>query len=593
MLVELNITDFAIIDQLSLPIHPGFNVITGETGAGKSIIIDAVGMLLGGRADTSFIRSESDKARVEGIFRLSERLKQVINPILEEEGLEGDDDDTLILGREIRSTGRNFCRVNGRTVSLGILKKAAQPLIDIHGQNDHLSLLKVRQHQRFLDRYAGLQDPVATLAKEFRQLKQVRQELHDLLENEQQMARRLDQLSFQLEEIDAANLTVGEEASLTTERNRLNNAEQINQFASEAHRLLVEGDDSQPAAMDLLGQAARLISSLVKLDDSLNEQEQNIHDLSYQVEDLARTLHDYGDTIEIDSGRLQEVEERLALIFNLKRKYGDSIEEVIAFGDRAKSELEVITNSEERIDALRQTEETLRRNIGAMALKLSKQRKQAGQLLSKGVISQLGDLGLEKADFQVEIDWVEDPEGVYVETGDGEKTLACDERGIDRVEFVIAPNPGEPFKPLVKVASGGETSRLMLALKTVLASADETPTLIFDEIDQGIGGRIGGVVGCKLWELAYRSDHQVLCITHLPQIGGYGDIHYHVSKKVSNNRTQTNTRQLTGEDQVEELAQMLGALSDGTRQSAREILEEAALIKANRTNEQAVQKTLL
>lgn len=594
MLVELIVADFAIIDELHLNFHPGFNVLTGETGAGKSIIIDAVSMLLGGRADTSFIRAETNRARVEGIFRLSNRLKEAIDPILEREGLEGDDPDILILGREIRSTGRNFCRVNGSTVSLTILEEIAAPLIDIHGQSEHLSLMQVRQHQRFLDRYAGLEDQREELAAEVRRLRRVRQELAELVRDEQRLARRVDQLSFQVEEIQAADLRPAEEAELNLERTRLANAEQLSQLAAEAYRLLAESADDQPSAADLLGQAARSISSLVKLDESMAEQGQLVDAITYQVEDLARTLRDYSEEIDFDPGRLQEVEERLALIFNLKRKYGNSIEEVIEFGRQAEAELESISHSEERIEELRQEQETLRHQIGRMALELSTARRQAGQTLADGVVAQLADLGMERADFTVEIKWSDDLEaGVYVDAGDeGLLTLACDERGIDRIEFLIAPNPGEPLKPLVKVASGGETSRIMLALKTVLAVADETPTLIFDEIDQGIGGRVGGVVGRKLRGLAHATGHQVLCVTHLPQIASFADNHYHVAKQVVGERTQTHIRVLTGEAQVEELAQMLGSLSDSARESARELLQEAARPEKASSNQPKVQDVL-
>ncbi|MBN1220608.1 MAG: DNA repair protein RecN [Anaerolineae bacterium] len=581
MLVELNIADFAIIEELTLNFTPGFNVLTGETGAGKSIIIDAVSMLLGGRADTTFIRAGSEQARVEGIFRLSDYLRVGIDPILEREGLEGDDPETLILGRELRSTGRNFCRVNGRTVNLSILEEVAQPLIDIHGQSEHLSLLRVREHQRFLDRYAGLDDQRESLAAEVRRLCQIRQELHGLLRDEQHLARRVDQLSFQVEEIQAANLIPGEEQELNTERNRLANAEQLSQLSGDAFRLLVEGDgEERQSAVDLLGQVSRLMDNLVKLDPSLADHGQLVDGLADQVQDLAGILRDYSENIDFDPARLQEVEERLSLIFNLKRKYGQSIEEIIAFGQRAQAELEAISHSEERIEELRQDEEKLRRHIGAIALTLSQARREAAQALAEAVVAQLADLGMDKADFAADIQWADAPDGVYVESGEETLTLACDERGIDRIEFLITPNPGEPLKPLVKVASGGETSRIMLALKTVLATVDKTPTLIFDEIDQGIGGRVGGVVGRKLWRLTDQGHHQALCVTHLPQIAGYADAHYHVAKHVADGRTQTDVRILAGDDQVTELALMLGALSDSTMESAREVLREAAVAKS-------------
>jgi DNA repair protein RecN (Recombination protein N) len=443
--------------------------------------------------------------------------------------------------------------------------------------------MQVRQHQRFLDRYAGLEAQREQLASEVRQLRKVRQELADLRRDEQYLARRTDQLSFQVEEITMANLKPGEENELNVERNRLANAEQLSQLTGEAYRLLVEGSEEQSSVRDLLGQVAKLMGNLAKVDQEWNEQRQMVDNLTYQLEDLATVMRDYNEGIDFSPAHLQEIEERLSLIFSLKRKYGDSVEEIIEFGRRAQAELENISHSEERMEALRETEEAMRHKIGQLALALSKARRQAGETLATGVEAQLADLSMEKAKFSVDIQWVEAQDGVYVEIDDGRVLmLACDEQGIDRIEFLISPNPGEPLKPLVKVASGGETSRVMLALKNVLATADETPTLIFDEIDQGIGGRIGGVVGQKLWRLAHEGDHQVLCVTHLPQIAGYAEVHYHVTKQVNQGRTKTNVRVLQNEEQISELAQMLGILSDSTRQSAREILDEAALAKSGK-----------
>ena len=581
MLSELNITNFAIIDHLNLKFEPGFNVLTGETGAGKSIIIDAMTMLLGGRADTGFIRTGSNRARIEGVFRLSKPLQAIINPILETEGLEGDDPDVLILGREIRGTGRSFCRVNGSTVNLSLLEKTARPLVDIHGQSEHLSLMQVKQHQKYLDRYAGLGDERGKLAAEVRQLRSMRQELADLLRDEQYLARRLDQLSFQVEEIQAAALRPGEEDELNVERNRLANAEQLSQLTNEAYNVLVENGDEQSSVADMLGQVSKLANSLAKLDQTWAEKREMVENLTYQVEDLAGFVRDYSESIDFNPSRLQEIEERLGLIFSLKRKYGNSVEEVIAFGRKAEAELENISHNEEHIERLREEEEKLRRAIGKQALALSQARKKAAKTLAGEAVTQLADLNMEKADFSVDMQWVETPDGVYVDTGgrDGLKTVACDEQGIDRIEFLISPNPGEGLKPLAKVASGGETSRIMLALKTVLATADEAPILIFDEIDQGIGGRIGGKVGQKLWGLTHNGNHQVLCVTHLPQIAGYAEQHYHVTKQIADGRTQTEVNTLSGNRQVDELAQMLGALSNSTRQSAREILDAAAALK--------------
>jgi DNA repair protein RecN (Recombination protein N) len=578
LLTELTITNFAIIDELHLRFTSGFNVLTGETGAGKSIIIDAVSLLLGGRADTTLIRSGADRAQVEGIFRLDDGLQAQFNPILEREGLESDTPDTLVLGRELRTTGRNYCRVNGRTVSLSLLEEISQPLVDIHGQSEHLSLLRVRAHQRFLDRFGGLDEQRETTAQEVRRLQSIRKELAGLLRDEQELARQVDQLTYQAQEIEAARLQPSEEGELSAERNRLANAEQLNQLAGEAFAALYEGGEEQLSAADLLGQAVRNLNQLAKIDSSLQEQEGLAESLAIQIDELARALHDYQESVEFSPARLAQVEERLSLIYSLKRKYGHSIEEILAFSERAQADLESITHSEERIQELREEEEQLRHAIGHMAADLSQARREAGERLAAEVEAQLGNLSMDGARFAVDLAWTEDPDGVYV----GKQTLTCDGRGIDRVEFLIAPNVGEGLKPLVKVASGGETSRLMLALKTVLSTADETPTLIFDEIDQGIGGRVGSVVGRKLWGLTQSNGlrHQVLCVTHLPQIAGYADSHFHVEKGVSGQRTTTRVRVLETADRVEELAVMLGTPSDGTRRSAHEILEEAATVRS-------------
>ncbi len=548
-------------------------MLTGETGAGKSIIIDAVSLLLGGRASSDVVRAEAKSAFVEGQFLLSAALQKQIVPILEREGLENDAPEVLVLGREIRAAGRTFSRVNGRTVNAGLLAEIAAPLVDIHGQHEHLSLLRPKMHGAFLDRFGGLRARRQAVAEKFRQLQSVRRELHRLTQDAQQIARRIDQLTFQVDEIHAANLQPDEEDALNTERTRLANAEKLNQLAGEAYRLLVEGGDEQPTAADLLGQVSRDLSALLRIDDSTQEISELAESIVYQLEDLAGQLQTYAEAIEFSPERLQEVEERLGLIYHLKRKYGDSIAEIVAFGEQAQAELDSISHSEERIEALQAEELALRRELGTLAAELSAARRTAGDELARGVEAELQALGMERTQFFVSLERTPADDGVFV----GDETVVCDETGIDRIEFLIAPNPGEPLKPMVKIASGGETSRLMLALKTVLARADDTPTLIFDEIDQGIGGRIGGVVGRKLWALAHSTDHQVLCITHLPQIAAFGDTHYHVQKTIIAGRTATRIAPLSGEPRVDELAQMLGTLSDTTRQSAREMLAEAKL----------------
>ena len=580
MLVELNVRDFAIIDELQLDFSPGLTVLTGETGAGKSIIIDAVSTLLGGRADSTMVRSGTGEARVEGIFHLDETTKEAVLPLLQKDGLEGDDDAMLVLAREIRRERRSICRVNGRAVTLGTLESIGQHLVDIHGQTEHLSLLRVREHIVFLDRYGDLwamRREVAALVNELRQL---RQELGALVRDERELARRADLLAYQIQEIAAASLKVGEEKKLNEERTRLANAEHLMELANEAHSALYLGEEGQLSALDLLGQVANKLTSLEKLDPGLEAQRQTVEETSYQLEDLAQSLRAYRDSIEFSPARLRQVDERLDLIYNLKRKYGGSLAEILAFGEAAQRELDGIVHSEERVEELSAREMELLRRIGTLASQLSAQRRTMGEQLGEAIEAELKDLGMEGARFGVGIEQKETEDGAWV----GDKRMRFDTTGIDRVEFLIAPNVGEPLKSLTKIASGGETSRLMLALKTVLSAADHTPTLIFDEIDAGIGGRAGGVVGKKLWGLTVGAcpggaGHQVLCITHLPQLAGYSDVHLRVNKGVSGERTITAVRQLTEEERVEELASMLGTVTRVTRRSAQELLEQVGKAK--------------
>ncbi|UCC63794.1 MAG: DNA repair protein RecN, partial [Anaerolineae bacterium] len=422
--------------------------------------------------------------------------------------------------------------------------------------------------------------PRQVVAAKARGLRQVRQELKSLLRDERELARRADLLAYQVEEIAAARLEIGEEETLTQERNRLANAERIAALIAEATDALYEGAEDRLSVADLLGNVYRNLGELVHIDASLRPHHQTAEALSVQAAELARDLRTYVDGVEFNPARLQEVEERLNLIYRLRRKYGDSIADVLAFAEKAAAELDNITHSEERIEELRVREEALLREIGALAAELSRRRREAADRLAAAIEAELGDLQMAHTRFAVAFEQADDSEGAFV----GDRRLAFDASGVDRVEFLISPNPGEPLKPLARIASGGETSRLMLALKTVLSHADETPTLIFDEIDQGIGGRAGGVVGRKLWGLtgsntATSLGHQVLCITHLPQLAGFGDAHFRVHKQVSGERTSTHVQAIAGPARVEELAQMLGTVTDSTRSSAREILDQVSHAK--------------
>ena len=569
MLSELRIQNFAIIDKLDLRPGTGLIILTGETGAGKSIILDAVEMLVGGRADATVVRTDSDAALVEGVFALKGPEKQAVNAVLKREDLL-DDPDYVTLTREVRREGRNVARVNGRTVGASLLKEIGSSLVDIHGQSEHLSLLDPHAHLGLLDRYADVQALLDGYRTTYHKLNEVRRDLTDLRQAQADADRRTEMLTFQAEEIEAARLKPGEDTELKQERDRLANAEALAQHAQEALGVLDEGSAEAAAATDLVGQASRALAGLARIDQAQQELADQASTLEDTLADLVRSLRSYLDNIEYNPKRLESVEERLNLIHNLTRKYGGDIPSVLKFGADARKQLENISTAGERIEALVVEEDALLKTLSTRGQALTEKRKSAAARLGKQIEIELDDLKMAAARFGVEFRTRADSNGAPLPDG---SRVAFDADGLDRVEFLVAPNPGEGLKPLARIASGGETSRLMLALKNILARADEIPSLIFDEIDQGIGGRVGLVVGFKLWHLA--RNHQVFCVTHLPQLAVFGDEHYQVQKLIDKNRTLTRVERLEGEPQLLELSQMLGEVGEGTIRSAHELMQVA------------------
>ena len=584
MLRLLSVTNFATIEQLEIELAPGFGVLTGETGAGKSIIVDALSLLLGGRADVGMVRSGARRSRVEGIFLLGGDISQKIDAALAEYAIDVGEEE-VILAREVNVDGRNTCRVNGRIVPLRLLSTFAQHLVDIHGQNQHLSLLRVREHMDILDKYGGLWKLRSEVAEVVRQLTEVRQELVQLRKDEKELVQRVDFLKYQAGEISTANLRPAEDDDLTIERDRVANAEQIITLSDHAYRALYDSFDRHESVMDLMGQVSKDLSQLERLDPSLSQTVESVDALTHQVDELARALRSYRDGIEYSPARLQELEERLDLINSLKRKYGGTIEEILAFGERASQELEKLDYSEERVEGLKSREIDLRKQVGRLAGQLSEARQHAAKRLADAIQEEVAGLALGHAQVLVDIRQSESEDGVPVGNADlghdathslgGQsiRHLAYNGTGIDSVEFLISLNPGEPPRPLTKVASGGEASRLMLAIKTILSTADQIPILVFDEIDAGIGGRVGSVLGQKLWGLS--KSHQVLCVTHLPQIACYADHHAKVTKLASHDRTVTSVEVLEDDARVSELSQMLGSDSGAARTNALEMLQQA------------------
>ncbi|TMC61992.1 MAG: DNA repair protein RecN [Chloroflexota bacterium] len=634
MLLELTIKDFAIIDSLHLRLHRLFNVFTGETGAGKSIIIDAVNTLLGGKIGAEYVRAGCERATVEGVFSIDAlpAISDEWTPVEDDEGaayggtngastvyeafdqaeashlqrLQVDaasadarialaallreyditpEDGQLILSRDIfRSSGRTVARINGRALSQQVLQQVASWLVDIHGQSEHMSLLRPDQHVNFLDRYAELLPLRTELGTKVTEWRNARKTLQSLQQTERDQSRRAEFLRFEIDEIERAELRPGEIEELEEERKVLSNAEHLREHCELVYGAIkgadVGGDDYKPA-MDQLRIAQRSLGELARLDKSLQEYADNLAEAIYQLEDVAASISSYESDIEDDPRRLSEIEERLDQIARLKRKYGATIEEILERAAEDQAELDTITNRDEIIAKLQGQDSEYRREIGQIAQELSARRQEAAQRLSVAMEEQLNDLNMRRARFSVEIEQVPDEQGIPASVkGQLEQYYACDLTGIDRVQFLIAPNPGEPFKPLTKIASGGETSRLMLALKTILTSADATPTLIFDEIDAGISGQSGQIVGAKLWMLT--QNHQVICVTHLPQIAAFADTHYNVSKQIFDDRTMTIVNELRPEQRVREIAHIMGGnVTEFSMKSAEEILARANWWKEN------------
>jgi DNA repair protein RecN (Recombination protein N) len=569
MLSELRILNFAIIDQLELTFKSGLLIFTGETGAGKSIIMDAVEMLLGGKVDATVIRAEADLARVEATFNLDGKHPNTIHELLKREELL-DDEKSITISREVRREGRSVARINGSQINQSVLRELGGMLVDIHGQSEHLSLLDTRSHLGLLDRFAKLEAPLTAFRGNHQKIGTVRRELKEVQAAQLDAERRIEMLTFQAEEIEAARLQPDEEEELRNERDRLANAESLTALAQQSLTLLDEGTPEAPAATDLLGQVYQAISNLSRIDASQKNLSDQAAVLEENLSEMAHALRNYLEGIEFNPKRLDSAEERLNLIQILKRKYGGSIESVLAFAIEARQQLEGILQAGERVENLQKTETELLKEMAGQALTLSDLRKKAAAELSQRIEAELEDLRMNSAQFKV--DFLTQADGQGLPMSDGTH-LAFDMNGMDQVEFLVAPNPGEGLKPLIKVASGGETSRLMLALKNVLASADQVPTLIFDEIDQGIGGRVGSVVGQKLWQLARQ--HQVLVITHLPQLAAFSDQHWQVHKLLEKERTLTRVKLLEGESRTLELAGMLGEVTEGTLRSAHDILQLA------------------
>lgn len=566
MLLELRVSNLALIDQVELTFQPGLNVLTGETGAGKSILIHAIGLLLGERGAAEEVGLGKSAATVEGLFDVSG------NPLsqdaLRELGIPVEDDGMVVLSRrEITADGRSRCRINGRVATVTMLRDIGRNLVDLHGQHEHQSLLRVETHLDFLDVFAG--DACQNLREQYRkvyhELKDAEERLRALLFDEKQRAQRVDMLQFQMQEIDAAKLEADEDTRLTEERSRLANAEKLRE-AAQACLALLSGDEDA-GAVDAVGRAVVFLRDMQSAESAAAAWTDNLQTALYQLQDVASELRNYLDKLEADPARLEEIEARLHLITRLKRKYGDTIEQILQHRAQVEEEFQSLTHSDEQVAELEQQRAALRQRLAALGQKLSDARRKAAKNFEKAVVTHLKSLAMENVKFAVQI------EPIPSRDGDGAE-FHFTERGIDQIEFLMSPNPGQPLRPLARIASGGELSRVMLALKTALSRRHEIPVLIFDEIDVGIGGAAAEAVGVKLKELAQYA--QVFCVTHLPQIARYADAHFSVRKDATEERTTVTVTRLNEQERVHELARMLGGakVTEATLRHAQELVEK-------------------
>ncbi len=558
MLYELTIRNFAIIEQLDVSFEKGLTVLTGETGAGKSIIIDAVQLLAGGRGSSGFIRHGEEKAELEGLF-LIEDPNHPVYETLENFGIEVED-EAILLRRDMSTNGKSVCRINGKLVTIAIMREVGSQLIDIHGQHENQELMHERRHIHLLDQFAGekIKEAYANYTEIYTKYTKLKRKLETATENEQQVAQRIDLYSFQLNEIDQAQLTIGEEEALEDEQRKLQNFNRLYERLHTAY----EAISSDGHALDWVGAAMSDLEDASNVDQSLKSQYEAVTDSFYALQETGHALKTVIDDLEFDPRRLDEVETRLALFISLKRKYGQSIEEILLYRDKIADELDQLVNRDERLHAEQMKFAQIMKDLEVEAEELSILRIEAAKQLEYAIMEQLAQLHMGKASFKVMITQ--------------KKANEFDATGYDDVAFHIATNVGEPLKPLVAVASGGELSRLMLALKTIFSKHQGVTSIIFDEVDTGVSGRVAQAIAEKIAMVARHS--QVLCISHLPQVAAMADQHYLIKKEVKNERTMTSIENVHDRERTNELSRMLSGAetTELTLKHADELLALAA-----------------
>ncbi|WP_243290262.1 DNA repair protein RecN [Bacillus sp. FJAT-47783] len=563
MLAELSIRNFAIIESLTVSFERGLTVLTGETGAGKSIIIDAISLLAGGRGSSEFVRFGEKRAEIEGLFL----LESVDHPCIQKCSEFGIDvqDGMVILRRDIGANGKSVCRVNGKLVTIAVLREIGRLLVDIHGQHDNQELMDENQHLHLLDEYGGVEIKQAKKVYQeiYKRFVELNSRLKSLTENEQEMAHRLDLIQFQLNEIESAHLQPNEDVKLQEERKQIVNFEKVFNALQSAYDAL----QGEQRGIDWLGLAMSHLDDVSDLNETLQTLSETLSNHYYLIEDLTYQLRNELDTLEFDPERLNTIEARLNEINHLKRKYGQSVEEILSYAAQIEEEIETITNRDSHLHTIREELQSIRKDLLVEAKNVTQIRKKSAKKLTESITEELKALYMAKTTFAVQF--------LKEELEDSKFT----QEGIDQVEFYIATNPGEPLKPLAKVASGGELSRIMLAMKSIFSKHQGITSIIFDEVDTGVSGRVAQAIGEKIYRVSEGS--QVLCITHLPQVAAMADTHLFISKETMDGRTKTNVKPLNEEEKIKEIGRMIAGVevTELTKQHAKELLQMAHTVK--------------
>ncbi|EHS1894292.1 DNA repair protein RecN [Listeria monocytogenes] len=560
MLQEMTIKNFAIIESLSLTFQEGMTVLTGETGAGKSIIIDALGLLVGGRGSADFIRHGEERLELQGLFALAEDNLACRNALIEN-GIDASD-DMVVLERSLFHSGKNSCRINGKLVTTVLLRQIGSKLIDIHSQHEHQELMNEEFHLSLLDRFASdkIKPALTKYQTNFKEYQTIEKEWQNWTKNERELAQRLDMLRFQQQEIENANLQAGEEDRLLEQKNILANFEKLNENLQGAYAAI----QGEPGGLEFVGEAMRQMETAASIHTDYKAVSEAISSSYYMLEDSMSQIRQSLDQLEFQPEELNQIESRLNDLNQLKRKYGKTIEDIIQYEQEISSEMEKLTDSESHVGHLETKLATLKTELTKQAATLTDIRKKAAVTLEKQIKQELNQLYMEKAIFSVRFE---------------ANKMELTELGQDSVVFYMSTNPGEPLKPLAKIASGGELSRMMLALKTIFSRHQGITSIIFDEVDTGVSGRVGQAIAEKIYAVSVGS--QVLCISHLPQVAAMANHHYYITKKVQNKRTTTSVTVLKGVEKVEEISRMIAGIevTELTKQHAKEMIEQAEKVK--------------